>query len=84
MLIFKHGMRELAAPNEVGNVCMVEKYPMLRYHNNEGETKKVMIELPDGRIHIMLVDMGCKDEDAFVFIKGGLRISWHPTSARYG
>lgn len=70
MLIFKHGTRELAAPNEIGDVCMVEKYPMLCYHNNEEETKKVMVELPDGRIGIMLGDMGCKDEDGFVFIKG--------------
>ena len=70
MLIFKHGTRELAAPNEIGDVCMVEKYPMLGYHNNEEETKKVMIKLPDGRTGIMLGDMGCIDEDSFIFIKG--------------
>jgi long-chain acyl-CoA synthetase len=70
MLIFKHGTRELAAHNEIGDVCMIEKHPMLGYHNNETETKKVMIELPDGITGIMLGDKGYLDEDGFIFIKG--------------
>lgn len=70
IIIFKPGTFEPLGPNEIGDVCMVGNYPMIKYHGDEEATEKVKITLDDGRTAIMLGDMGYVDEDGYIFIKG--------------
>lgn len=69
-IIFKHGTKTMAKYNEIGDVCMVVDHPMIKYTNNEQETSEARIELPDGKIGIMLKDAGYVDEDGFLYVKG--------------
>jgi len=70
VIIFKSGTFEKLGPNEIGDICMVGDYPMLKYHGDDEATERVKITLDDGRIALMLGDMGYVDEDGFIFVKG--------------
>ena len=70
IIIFKEGTYDRLGKNEIGDICMVGKYPMNGYYKDPEATARVMITLPDGRQAIMLGDMGYVDDDGFIFIKG--------------
>ena len=59
--------------NEDGEVCITGETMMKGYYNNKAETNHVMREHADGKIWIHSGDIGCIDEDGFVFIKGRVK-----------
>lgn len=52
---------------EEGEICISGPNVMLRYLNNEEETKKVMIKDEDGRVWLRTGDIGKMDENGFVY-----------------
>ena len=59
--------------NEDGEVCITGDTMMKGYFNNKAETDHVMRKHADGKIWIHSGDIGCIDEDGFVFIKGRVK-----------
>ncbi len=70
VIIFKHNTLEPLPYGEIGDVCMIVDYPMIKYRQMEELTKQTRIKLPDGRIGICLKDGGYVDENGNLFIKG--------------
>lgn len=71
--IFKPGTTEELGFNEEGEICISGPSIMLGYFNNEVETEKVLIKHPDGTVWVHSGDLGCMDEDGFVFIRGRIK-----------
>lgn len=71
--IFKPGTTEELGYNEEGEICISGPSVMLGYFNNAAETEKVLIPHPDGTMWIHSGDLGCMDEDGFVFIRGRIK-----------
>ncbi len=55
---------------EVGEICIHSMAFMLGYLNNESETNDALQIHKDGHIWLHTGDLGCMDEDGFVFYKG--------------
>lgn len=70
VIIFKHNTFEPLPYGEVGDVCMVVDYPMIKYRQMDELTEHTKIKLPDGRIGICLKDGGYVDEKGNLFVKG--------------
>ncbi|HCQ74423.1 MAG TPA: long-chain fatty acid--CoA ligase [Clostridiales bacterium] len=71
--IFKPGTTEELDYGEEGEVCISGPSVMLGYLNNSEETEKVMATHPDGTAWVHSGDLGCMDEDGFIFIKGRMK-----------
>lgn len=59
--------------NTPGEVCITGYSMMKGYYNNKEETEYVMRKHDDGRIWIHSGDIGCIDEDGFVYIQGRVK-----------
>ena len=59
--------------NEEGEVCMTGPSMMKGYFNNQAETDHVKRLHDDGQYWIHSGDIGCIDEDGFVYIKGRVK-----------
>ena len=55
---------------EIGEVCVSGPSVMKGYYNNPEETAYVMREHADGKVWVHSGDLGCIDEDGFLYIKG--------------
>ena len=71
--IFKPGTTEELGYGEEGEICISGPSVMLGYLNNPEETEKVMVKHPDGTVWVHSGDLGCMDEDGFIFIKGRIK-----------
>ncbi|MBQ8293047.1 MAG: acyl--CoA ligase [Bacilli bacterium] len=71
--VFKPGTTEELGYNEEGEICMTGPQVMLGYLNKPEESKKVMIEHPDGKVWVHSGDIGRIDEDGFIFIQGRVK-----------
>ena len=71
--IFKPGTTEELDYGEEGEICISGPSVMLGYLNNPEETEKVMVTHPDGTVWVHSGDLGCMDEDGFIFIKGRIK-----------
>ena len=71
--VFKPGTTEECDYNEEGEICITGPSIMLGYMNNPAETEKVMVKHSDGKVWVHSGDVGCIDEDGFVFIKGRIK-----------
>lgn len=71
--VFKPDSTEELGYNEEGEICMTGPQVMLGYLNKPEESKKVMIQHPDGRIWIHSGDIGRIDEDGFVYIQSRIK-----------
>ena len=71
--IVKIGTKEAADFMEDGEICVSGPTVMMGYLNNEEETKKVKVRHSDGLIWLHTGDIGCMDEDGFVYYKQRLK-----------
>lgn len=71
--IFRPGTTEELGYGEEGEICITGPSVMLGYFNNEEETRKVLLEHPDGSTWIHSGDLGSIDEDGYLFIKGRIK-----------
>lgn len=63
--------------NQIGEICMVDDYPMIGYRNRPDLTEKVKIKLANGKTGIILGDYGYMDENGFLFVKGRKEYAIH-------
>lgn len=59
--------------HQVGEVCVSGDTMMKGYFNEPEETARVMRKHADGKIWIHSGDLGCMDEDGFLYIKGRIK-----------
>lgn len=71
--IVKIGTHEKADINEDGEICISGPTVMMGYINNEEETMQTLREHDDGKIWLHTGDIGCMDEDGYVFFKQRLK-----------
>lgn len=71
--VFRPGTTEECDYNEEGEICITGPSIMLGYMNRPEETANTMWEHPDGKVWVHSGDIGCIDEDGFVFIKGRIK-----------
>ena len=71
--IVKVGTHEEADINEDGEICISGPTVMMGYVNNEEETFETLREHADKRIWLHTGDIGCMDEDGYVFFKQRLK-----------
>ena len=73
ILIVKIGTHETADVNEDGEICISGPTVMMGYINNEEETMQTLREHEDGKVWLHTGDIGCMDEDGYVFFKQRLK-----------
>ena len=56
-----------------GEICLTGRNMMLGYYNNPEETANVMRTHKDGTTWVHSGDIGCIDEDGFLYIKGRIK-----------
>ncbi|MBR5190489.1 MAG: acyl--CoA ligase, partial [Clostridia bacterium] len=61
------GTQNEVACGEVGELCFCGPTRMLGYLNNEEETAKVLQKHEDGKIWVHTGDVGCVDEDGYIY-----------------
>ena len=71
--IVKIGTKENANYMEDGEICISGPSVMKGYLNNKEETNKVKIRHIDGKVWLHTGDIGCMDEDGFVYFKQRLK-----------
>ncbi len=71
--IVKIGTTEEADYNEDGEICVSGPTVMMGYLNNKEETNKVKVKHKDGKIWLHTGDIGCMDQDGFVYYKQRLK-----------
>jgi len=71
--IVKIGTTKEANYMEDGEICVSGPTVMMGYLNNEEETNKVKIKHKDGKIWLHTGDVGCMDQDGFVYYKQRLK-----------
>ena len=71
--IVKVGTHETADINEDGEICISGPTVMMGYINNEEETFETLREHEDKRIWLHTGDIGCMDEEGYVFFKQRLK-----------
>ena len=71
--IFDPDTQEELGYGEIGEVCVTGPSMMKGYWNNPEETANVMRKHSDGRVWVHSGDLGCMDEDGFLFIKGRIK-----------
>ena len=60
-------------PGEDGEICICGPTVMLGYYNNEKETNEALRIHKDGNVWIHSGDIGCMDEDGYVYYKQRLK-----------
>ena len=71
--IVKIGTFHQAKYNEDGEICINGPTVMKGYLNNEEETKNVLVKHSDGKVWLHTGDIGCMDEDGFIYFKQRLK-----------
>lgn len=71
--IVKIGTHDATKANEDGEICINGPAIMLGYLNDEKETMNALREHEDGKIWLHTGDIGCMDEDGFVYFKQRLK-----------
>ena len=71
--IVKIGTHERADVNEDGEICISGPTVMMGYVNNEKETMQTLRVHDDGKLWLHTGDIGCMDEDGYVFFKQRLK-----------
>ena len=71
--IVRLGTMEEADTGEDGEICICGPTVMKEYLNNPEETSKTKIKHNDGKIWLHTGDIGCMDEDGFVYFKQRLK-----------
>ncbi len=71
--IVEIGTTKEAKTLEDGEICICGPTVMMGYLNEEEETKKALREHKDGKIWLHTGDIGCMDEDGFVYFKSRLK-----------
>ena len=71
--IVKIGTNKEANIMEDGEICVSGPTVMKGYLNNEKETNLVKVKHSDGKIWLHTGDIGCMDEDGFVYYKQRLK-----------
>ena len=71
--IVKIGTKRKADYLEDGEICVSGPTVMMGYLNDELETEKVLVKHIDGKIWLHTGDIGCMDEDGFVYFKQRLK-----------
>ena len=73
--VFKPGTTEELDMGEIGEICITGPTLMKEYLDEPEETAHVMWKHPDGQTWIHSGDLGCIDEDGFLFLKGRIKRS---------
>lgn len=63
------GTDEVVPPMQEGEIILTGPTLMLKYLDNEEETKNTLRKLPDGKIWLYTGDLGAMDEDGFVYFR---------------
>ena len=71
--IVKIGTKQQADFYQDGEICISGPTVMKGYLNDKEETKKVLVKHSDGKIWLPTGDIGCMDEDGFVYFKQRLK-----------
>lgn len=71
--IVKIGTTKEANIMEDGEICINGPTVMMGYLNEDEETKNTLKEHKDGKIWLHTGDIGCMDEDGFVYFKSRLK-----------
>ena len=71
--IVKIGTFNDAKLGEDGEICICGPTVMKGYLNNEDETKKTLVKHPDGKVWLHTGDIGCMDQDGFIYFKQRLK-----------
>lgn len=71
--IVKIGTHDKAPVNTDGEICISGPTVMMGYINNPGETIQALRKHSDGRVWLHTGDIGCMDEDGFVYFKQRLK-----------
>ena len=71
--IVKVGTFDTAKTNEDGEICISGPTVMKGYLNNLEETNKTLVKHKDGKIWLHTGDIGCMDEDGFIYFKQRLK-----------
>lgn len=71
--IVKIGTTKEADVMEDGEICINGPTVMLGYLNEEEETRNTLREHKDGKIWLHTGDVGCMDEDGFVYFKSRIK-----------
>lgn len=67
--VVKMGTQEEVPCGEDGELCFYGPTRMLGYYNNEEETAKVLQKHEDGKIWVHTGDVGCVDEDGYIYYR---------------
>lgn len=67
--IFKVGTHEEVPCGEDGEICINAPTLMKGYYKNEAETKIALQQHPDGKIWLHTGDIGCVDEDGYLYYR---------------
>lgn len=71
--IVKVGTHDECAPNEEGEICISGPTVMLGYLDDEDETALALRVHEDNRVWLHTGDIGCMDEEGFVYFKQRLK-----------
>ena len=71
--IVKIGTFNDAKLGEDGEICICGPTVMKGYLNHEDETKKTLVKHPDGKVWLHTGDIGCMDQDGFIYFKQRLK-----------
>ena len=71
--IVKIGTFNDAKLGEDGEICICGPTVMKGYLNNNEETKKTLVKHPDGKVWLHTGDIGCMDQDGFIYFKQRLK-----------
>ena len=71
--IVRIGTHTKAKPNEDGEICISGPTVMMGYLNNKTETLQTLRIHDDGKVWLHTGDIGCMDEDGYVFFKQRLK-----------
>ncbi|MBQ9463790.1 MAG: acyl--CoA ligase [Lachnospiraceae bacterium] len=67
--IVRPGTDEILPPGEEGEIILTGPTVMLGYYKDEAATAKTLRTLSDGRRWLYTGDLGCMDEDGFVYFR---------------
>ena len=67
------GTFDEVGPLEDGEICICGPTVMKGYLNNPEETEKTLVKHKDGKVWLHTGDIGCMDEDGFIYFKQRLK-----------